>query len=390
MMINYEEMLLHILDEPLDKAAARAESTFDMAYGDDKGRPIVLYGADMTGSCVVKVMLDLGYNVVAFSDRNTSLYGGMIEGIPILSPSDVVKKFGDNFLCVITTLSMNAAGMDKLTEWGFEHVVYCSCFAWKYQNVSFPTYIKGGPMDVLPYKDAVLEAYSMLEDEKTKKMFVEQLSWWVLGDPNLLDSPYTELQYFPKMVREKLKPGMVVVDCGAFDGDTLKSYLSTNPAPVSDGSLFYYAFEPDSTNYGKLSRYIGSLPSDLKNGIVALEKAVSDRLCTVTFDAGKNTVSSINLAGTQTVDCVTIDSVLKGSRCDLIKMDVEGSEKDALAGARETITKNKPILAICVYHKPRDFFDMILLARDIMPSYKLFMDKHREGMSEVVFYALPN
>ena len=41
-------------------------------------------------------------------------------------------------------------------------------------------------------------------------------------------------------------------------------------------------------------------------------------------------------------------------RVDFIKMDIEGSEKQALAGAAQTLKRFKPRMALAAYHKPED------------------------------------
>jgi hypothetical protein len=58
-----------------------------------------------------------------------------------------------------------------------------------------------------------------------------------------------------------------------------------------------------------------------------------------------------------TVRAVTLDAVvdeLKPGHVDFIKMDIEGAERHALAGARRLLAAHKPRLAICIYHAPDD------------------------------------
>ena len=71
-------------------------------------------------------------------------------------------------------------------------------------------------------------------------------------------------------------------------------------------------------------------------------------------------------------------------------MDIEGAERNGLIGARKIIQRNNPILAICIYHKPEDFFDIPLLIQMIKPDeYDFYIRQYRYGQSETVLYAMP-
>ena len=74
-------------------------------------------------------------------------------------------------------------------------------------------------------------------------------------------------------------------------------------------------------------------------------------------------------------------------------MDIEGSELDTLAGARELIQKNAPILAICAYHKRSDLWNIALFIHDISPDYSFPLRPLRPHLLEgwdLVFYAIPS
>ena len=57
----------------------------------------------------------------------------------------------------------------------------------------------------------------------------------------------------------------------------------------------------------------------------------------------------------------------------LRKMDLEGSEVEALEGARETIRKHRPIMAICVYHHMEDVLMVPRKVREIADGYKFYL-----------------
>jgi len=58
------------------------------------------------------------------------------------------------------------------------------------------------------------------------------------------------------------------------------------------------------------------------------------------------------------IQCVALDDTLIGWHPTYIKMDIEGAEYDALLGAERLIRSYKPVLAICVYHRPQDIWEI--------------------------------
>ena len=73
------------------------------------------------------------------------------------------------------------------------------------------------------------------------------------------------------------------------------------------------------------------------------------------------------------VPLTTVDKIveeLKLPRVDFIKMDIEGAEKQALAGSRRTLVDHRPRMAICVYHLHEDPVEIPKLARAIVPGYQ--------------------
>ena len=71
-------------------------------------------------------------------------------------------------------------------------------------------------------------------------------------------------------------------------------------------------------------------------------------------------------------------------------MDVEGSELSALRGGQETIKKHRPILAVCLYHKGEDLYEIPLYLRDLLSDYHYFIRKYSQHPFELVLYAVPS
>jgi hypothetical protein len=74
------------------------------------------------------------------------------------------------------------------------------------------------------------------------------------------------------------------------------------------------------------------------------------------------------------------------AKIDFIKLDVEGAELDSIRGARDSILRFKPKLAISLYHKPNDLFEIILYIKDKFPFYSCYVDHYTIHAEETVLY----
>jgi FkbM family methyltransferase len=174
----------------------------------------------------------------------------------------------------------------------------------------------------------------------------------------------------------------VFVDCGAYDGDTLVSFLA-QPKP---GFKRAFAFEPDPANFAKLCRKVAQLPD--RDSIVIHKAATGAENGSVLF-AGDGTLAASMGSGTTLVDCVKLDDVLTDEPPTYIKMDIEGAELDAIEGARQIIARHSPVLAVCSYHKQDHVWKIPRLIHSINPGYRFFLRPHLIEVWDLVCYAIP-
>ena len=187
-----------------------------------------------------------------------------------------------------------------------------------------------------------------------------------------------------------------MIDCGAYDGDTLKSFVEVFSNRVHD----YLAIEPDVQSSRILQTWVSGYLSSKTNSnlnVRIVNGVVSDRHGSVLFEgagAGGKIIESQRHgepSGLATVDCTTIDRLRGEVKWNLIKMDIEGAEMDALAGAQDTITELRPGLAISVYHRPSDLWEVPLLINDLSEgSYQLFLRQEGYWGEETIIYGTPN
>ena len=142
-----------------------------------------------------------------------------------------------------------------------------------------------------------------------------------------------------------VKPGDIVIDCGAHVGVFSAKALSRGAAKV-------IAIEPQPRNLECLRR---NFPSELEDGrLVLVPKAVWSSEGTMELDVNAfNPAASSLLEGQGTgkieVPLTTIDLLVAElglSRVDFIKLDIEGAEREALKGAKDTIDRHRPRLLI--------------------------------------------
>jgi FkbM family methyltransferase len=86
----------------------------------------------------------------------------------------------------------------------------------------------------------------------------------------------------------------------------------------------------------------------------------------------------------RSIDSLAIDGTLE--KIDFLKMDIEGSEMQALTGALGSIRKYMPKLAISLYHRPDDIFDIPAFLHHHFPDYKMYLGHYTIHNEETVLY----
>ena len=218
-----------------------------------------------------------------------------------------------------------------------------------------------------------IKVYKILSDFQSKKEFLKILSYKVTGNEKSLKFDYNnrKIQYFPHFIY--LNKDSLLVDVGAYDGDTIKKFLTLRK---EYGRII--AFEPDKSNFKKLKNNFTN-----NKKISLCNKALSSQNKVMSFHSSNDT-SRLDEKGNDKTIVNTLDSL--GFVPDFIKVDIEGGERDFIIGSKETIKKYKPQLAICVYHKSDDFFYLVDLILSINNRYKIYFRHHSFGFTESVMY----
>lgn len=174
----------------------------------------------------------------------------------------------------------------------------------------------------------------------------------------------------------------VFIDAGSCNLDTSKKFVQ-----YAKKVKRIYAFEPDSDNYKECLQNSKCFENNILEVIPYGTWSEKKVLC---FNATSNSDSHITEFGEDQINVITIDEAVRGSdKVTFIKMDVEGAELESLKGAKQTIQKDRPKLAICIYHKAEDMLEIPLYIKLLVPEYKLYVRHHSNGAGETVLYAMP-
>lgn len=199
-------------------------------------------------------------------------------------------------------------------------------------------------------------------------IFMLDRQWWIGNHP----------QYFAP---EIAVPGEneIFVDGGSLDGGDGLNFIKWSGGQYKA----VYAFEPDAVNYEKLCHI-----AEQYQGIKTFQEGLWNDEGKLCFMAGSRETCAVCSEGNVMIQVTSIDKKLKGLKPTFIKMDIEGSELEALCGSEETIRKYKPRLAICVYHKPEDIIDIPQKILEMNPEYRLYLRHYSYTDTETVLYAV--
>ena len=208
----------------------------------------------------------------------------------------------------------------------------------------------------MTHLDDLREVYESLIDEESKKTFC---GYWLGRISNRLGevvhsnaAHYLINAFIPAS-------GAGAIDCGVFDGGTA--------AIFAEMGYKVYGFEIDRVNYER------SLKVAEEKNFVVENLGLGSYKHDGHYDLKGHSGNKLTAGGSQTVPVTTIDAYAREHRLpsvDFIKMDVEGAELDILQGAKTSIARYKPILALSAYHKLDDFWTLMNFVKSIRPDYE--------------------
>jgi len=374
------------LTEDISSVRERERSAFEQVLGAHHNR-VVVFGCGGLGRRAIERLAELRVRPLAFCDNNQLLWGTEVLGVKVLSVAEAAAQFGGDALFLIAVWNPDHwyyETAEQLKTAGARSIVSFLPLFWRFPDSLLPfPYLNAIPSRVYEAVDDVLVVEKFWRDDLSLDIYRANILWRALGRPEFMPPRPQENTYFPADIFS-LASDECLVDCGAYNGDTVRMFLNrhTNFTAI-------YCIEGEATAFERMVEYLATLRPDIGHKIHPLHCAVGAARGIVRFDLDGVTGAKIDTQHAKVeVECYPMDE-LQIDRATIIKMDIEGTEYDALLGARRMILRDKPILAICVYHTQDDIWRIPLLIHNFLPEHKLFLRAYEGDGFQTVLYAVP-
>lgn len=360
---------------------------------------LLIFGAGSYARKLAKAFQAEGYKIHAFVSSRTPA-SDCIDELPCYSLSTLPSALRsiDSIVCGVFNRSDAYLGLSAImNDHGFNDIIWPWNYypklhrqlGWSYWMDSQPRNLQSWQLDE-GYQDVI----KLLADDESRTIINRIIAFRCGSDLEFSAFKSDEQQYFNHLTLNALPSDRPInyLDVGAFSGDTLEHLCSK--ASVGTAILF----EPDPINFGHLVATIKKLTCKYRHlqPIALPLGAGSEYGCIVLEASGE--ASSLHAQGQTgsehiyTVTVNSLDHMMPSVEVDLVKIDVEGHDREAILGMQAMLNRAKPVVAVSLYHRPRDIVDLTLFLRQTLSDlpYKFYVRQHLYNSFETVLYAIPD
>ncbi len=326
---------------------------------------ICCWGAGSNGRWCLDYLLENNYKVDYFIDSSPALQNKKINNIPIISYEEYKAKNLNNVI-LITSKHYVLQIQEILKNYK--------------QKMSFDSWF------VIKNKKKYAEIFKLLSDEKSKKVLNTILKTMLTGNETYLRNIAENNQYFClapffNTVNE------VYVDLGAYTGDTIEKFIFSQ-----NGSFKHiYGFEIGTAQISALNSRLERLRKEwaIENNKITIENAAASDTNGFMFIEDALQLFELHVTHKETknkVKTFSLNDYFKNINTTFIKADIEGAERLVLKGAAEIVKRDRPKMALSVYHRPDDLFRIIGHIREWNIPYNYALRHHSPTLIETILY----
>lgn len=375
---------------PFDFAHLRTQALAQAQPSIQQDNALWIFGAGGFGQSMARACAMQGYKVAGFVETtprsNTAL------ALPVVDWQTLARQHGDAQIAmgIFNRGAAYDALVDIVTSQGFATPLMPWTLYERFGQALGWRYWLSPQQCLLDGLDRIARVGQKLADAQSVET-LHRICAFRLG----LDLPFssvqsTDRQYFNALTLSPLlERSITYVDCGAYNGDTYADLLNQPGITCAQAFLL----EPDPDNFALLVQH----PALHKTSAACLPLAVSDTHRSLRFTVGQGEACALEQPGSSPepdtaglqVTAVSVDQLLPTSDLHLLKLDIEGGEASALRGAQQTILRNRPVLAVSLYHQPHDLWELPELLFELCPRYRFHIRQHGFNSFDAVLYAVP-
>lgn len=340
--------------------------TWEEFDGSIKNKKLILFGA---GSAINDIFDKYVAEVSYIIDNDEKKWGSNYKGIAIYSPEKLREEISDEVIVLITSAFVKSIS-EQLKDMGIKNIFSKRLMNWYERRPKETDLEKIEKVKEILFDDESVEVFSkIIEKRNNNEMDYRDL--YNEEKPQYFDS---DIMY--------TQDDEVFVEAGAFDGVTIEDFLKWSDNKYKR----IYAYEPMKDNFECLQERLKNIKIP-EEKLVLKNKAIwkgSEKL----FFSNNKAGSAVDSSGELGVDAEALQ-VNEDDKVTFVKMDIEGSELYALEGMEDIIKKDRPKLAICIYHRYDDLWEIPLYVHNLVSDYKLYIRHYCSIGEETVLYAMP-
>ena len=326
-------------------------------------RPIILYGTGNGADKIIDACEKYNINISGVFASDGFVRDRTFRGMKVASHDEIRKMYGDDIVVLPAFGTVRDDVMSFFVRLDSLHEMIIP---------EVPLY-GGGIFDgeyLEEHRDALEEVYNMLSDSYSRELFCDVIRFRLTGKLCFLERCESVRKFLASFgFSEKIETAL---DGGAFKGDSAEDMIAAFPNVRE-----IIALEPDPSTFRKLSAFAEST-----NGtVLPVNAALSDRIgesdCVSSGSRGSGISGKNRRAKNVTVRTDTVDNLCRETKLDFLKLDVEGFEREALAGGADTVMRDRPVMAVSLYHRTDDIFSLPLSVKSLLGDAKLYLRRPR-------------
>lgn len=343
----------------------------------EKSKKVFIFAAHLNGAKCANYCREQGIEVLGFVDNDSNKHGSMFHGIKVLSLREIDRD----------AIIINASGRycveinEQLLASGYEHIIDFMEFLWLYDlpfqaESGFRKYVS----EAVSHRGQLASLYCALADDKSRDVLdgIVQFRLTLQSTPTKnITSTYSE-EFFAKDVLS-FGSDEVFVDGGAYDGDSFFRFKD-----MTGDFKHAYLFEPDGDICRRALENIGD-----DSRVSVCNYGLWSCTAELFFSSTGGMDGSLAESGEIKVEVVSVDEFIN-DKVSFMKLDVEGAEEEALNGAKKHIAENRPKMAVALYHRSCDLWELPSQIEKLGGRFEFSLRHYSQTIDDSIIYAIPS